>query len=149
VRRRRDNVSTQRSRILKDTNDYPAEQYYLDAAAFVVVCALADHEAEAGDPHRAIETYEQLAKTAAVTDFEDAPRLSRLYEALSRLYLKTGDPAKADSTKARRVQLWQNWNRKFPNNAFVLHPDRSCQPLDVVALTDFCANSAFQCRFPL
>jgi tetratricopeptide (TPR) repeat protein len=106
--------------ILKDTNDYPAEQYYLDAAAYVVVCALADHEAEAGDPHRAIETYEQLAKTVAVTDFEDAPRLSRLYEALSRLYRKAGDPAKADSTKARRVQLWQNWDRKFPNNAFVL-----------------------------
>jgi serine/threonine protein kinase/tetratricopeptide (TPR) repeat protein len=106
--------------ILKDTNDYPAEQYYLDTAAYAVICALADHQAEAGDTRRALETFEQLlAKTAAVTDFEDAPKLSRLYESLMRLYRKTGDPAKAESMKALQVGLWQNWDRKLPNNAFV------------------------------
>ena len=106
--------------ILKDTNDYPADQYYLDTAAYTVLRALADHEAEAGDPRRALETYQQLlAKIAAAADFEDAPRLSSLYEALAGLYRKTGDPAKAESMQALQAGLWRNWDRKLPNNAFV------------------------------
>jgi hypothetical protein len=52
-------------------------------------------------------------------DLENAPRLSRAYEALARLYRRTGDVGKADSMQARRVELWQNWDRKLPNNPFV------------------------------
>jgi len=111
--------------ILKHTRDYPAEQYHFDSAIYTVRCAQADHEAEVGDPRRAIETYEQLmdkvmaAKSAALIDFEDAPRASRLFEALAGLYRRTGDTAKADSMHVRRVGLWQYWDRKLPNNAFV------------------------------
>ena len=111
--------------ILKDTKDYPAEHYYLDSEAYTVLCALADHEAEAGDPHRAIEEYEHLLheamadKSAALTDFEDAPKASHLYEALTDLYRRVGDRVSAESMQARRVDFWQQWDRKFPNNAFV------------------------------
>ena len=111
--------------ILKDTKDYPAERYYFDSATYTVLCALADQEAELDDSRRAIETYEQLlakvmpAGAAALPDFEDAPRLSRLYDELSRLYRRAGESAKADSMRSRRVELWQHWERKFPNNTFV------------------------------
>ncbi len=111
--------------ILRDTKDYPADYYDFDGAAYSVLCALADQEADAGDSHRAIESYELLlekatsANAAALPDFEDAPRLSRLYDALSRLYRRAGETAKADSMRSRRVELWQHWDRTFPNNAFV------------------------------
>ena len=111
--------------ILRDTKDYPADYYDFDGAAYSVLCALADQEAHAGDSHRAIESYELLlekatsANAAALPDFEDAPRLSRLYDALSRLYRRAGETAKADSMRSRRIELWQHWDRTFPNNAFV------------------------------
>jgi tetratricopeptide (TPR) repeat protein len=111
--------------ILTDTKDYPAEQYFVDSAAFTVLCALADHESAAGDWRRAVQTYEQLldsvtaAKPSPLNDLNAAPRLSRLYEALARFYRRTGDAAQAESMQARRVELWQNWDRKLPNNAFV------------------------------
>ena len=111
--------------ILKDTKDYPAERYYFDSATYTVLCALADQEAEVGDSRRAIEMYEQLldkvmpSTAAAFPDFEDSPRLSSLYDALSRLYRRAGETAKAASIRSRRVELWQHWDHKFPNNAFV------------------------------
>ena len=111
--------------ILKDTKDFPAERYYFDSAIYAVLCALGDQEADGGDVRGAIVNYEQLldkvmpAGAAALPDFEDAPKLSRLYDALSRLYLRAGETAKADSMRSRRAELWQHWARKFPNNAFV------------------------------
>jgi serine/threonine protein kinase len=111
--------------LLRDTKDYPAQQYYFDSAIYTVLCALADYEAEVGDPYHAIETYEQLlakvtgANSVALGDMWGAPKLSRLYEALTRLYLRTGNPTKAESTRARRIELWQHCDGKFPGNAFV------------------------------
>jgi hypothetical protein len=110
--------------ILRETRDYPAEQYYFDSAIYTVLCAQADHETEVGDPRRAVETYEELLdkvmarKAAALTDLEDAPRLSRLYEALTILYRRSGDTAKAGSMQARRVELWRDWDRKHPQATF-------------------------------
>ena len=111
--------------ILKGTMDYPTEHCYPDSDAYTVLCALADHEAEAGDAHRAIEVYKDLLgklmadESAVLSDFEDAPKTSHLYEALARLYRRTGDPAKAEIMQTRRLDFWQQWHRKFPNNAFV------------------------------
>jgi tetratricopeptide (TPR) repeat protein len=111
--------------ILKETKDYPTERVQLDSPVFVVLCASADHLAEMAHSHRAVKTYEQLldkvmaAKPEAFTDLRDAPRLSRLYEALGRVYHRTGDIAKAESLAARRLELWRQWDRKLPDNAFV------------------------------
>jgi tetratricopeptide (TPR) repeat protein len=110
--------------ILRDTKDYPADRYYFDTVTYAVLRAAADHEADADDPLRAIGTYEQLLNNvmtadAALPDFEDAPRLSGLYDALSRLYRRTGRTAMADSIRLRRVELWRHWDRTFPNNPFV------------------------------
>ena len=110
--------------ILKDTKDYPAQQYPLDSPAPIVLCALADHEAKV-DPRSAIEIYEQVldkataSTPATIADLWDAPRLSRLYEALTRLYRQTGNTPKAESVEARRIELWRDWDRRLPNNAFI------------------------------
>jgi serine/threonine protein kinase len=111
--------------ILKNTGDYPADRYYPDSAAYTVICALADYEQATGNPRLAIRTYEQLlekvlpAKGSPPPDFEDSPRLSRIYERLADLYRRTGDKPQAESMRARRVELWQHWDRKFPSNAFI------------------------------
>ncbi len=111
--------------ILKNTGDYPADRYYLDGAAYTVICALADYEQATRNSRRAIQTYEQLlekvqpAHGSPPPDFEDSPRLSRIYERLADLYQRTGDEPQAESMGERRVELWQHWERKFPGNAFI------------------------------
>jgi len=52
-------------------------------------------------------------------DLEVVTKLSRLYEALSLLYRRTGESAKAENMKARRLELWLHWDQKVANNAFV------------------------------
>ena len=120
--------------ILKDTKDYAAKQYYFDSAIYTVLCAQADYDAEVGDPHRAIDEYEQLrVKTTAInsaspSDIWEAPRLSRLYEALTSLYVRTGDQTRAGQMRARRVELWQHCSSKFPRNAFVRRQVNAANP---------------------
>ncbi len=112
--------------ILKKTKDYPAARIKLDSEAFVVASAQADFEAEMGHAHRATQLYEQLlarvmaTRPAAFTDLRDAPGMSRLYENLERLYRRSGETAKAQDMESRRIKLWQLWERKLPNNPFVL-----------------------------
>ncbi len=111
--------------ILRETKDYPAEQVKLDSEAYAALVALADYYTELRDLHRAVETYEQLldkvmaSKPEMFTDLRLAPRLSRIYEALGRLCRQTGENPKANSMAARRLELWQYWDRKLPNNSFV------------------------------
>src|SRR5215472_7595205 len=112
--------------ILKDTKDYPAEQVPLSGEVFSTLRAQADYEADLGEPRRALELYEELldkvmaAKPDALNDLRDAPKLSQIYEALAQLYRRTGDVVKAETLEDRRRQLWQHWDRKLPNNPFVL-----------------------------
>jgi tetratricopeptide (TPR) repeat protein/tRNA A-37 threonylcarbamoyl transferase component Bud32 len=111
--------------ILKDTNDYPARQVEAGSQVWVAVCALADYEAETGDPHHAAEEYEQLldevtaANARPLDDLRAAPQLSSMYEALTDLYNRTGDTAKSVAMKSRRAELWRHWQIKLPNNPFV------------------------------
>jgi tetratricopeptide (TPR) repeat protein len=89
--------------ILKDTKDYPAERTPLYSEVFIALRAQADYEAEVGEPRRALEIYEQLlervmaAKPDALNDLREAPRLSRIYDALTELYRRTGDTQKAQT----------------------------------------------------
>ena len=112
--------------ILKQTKDLPRERIKLDSDAYIVSAALADYEAEEGDPRKAAELFAQLldrvmaANPDPYGDLRDAPGLSHLYETLARLYRRTGDSAKAEGMESRRLQLWQGWNRKLPHNQFVL-----------------------------
>jgi hypothetical protein len=111
--------------ILKDTRDYPAKRYYFDSAVYPVLCALADHQADTGEPRRAVQTYEQLlagvvaGEPAGLTDLQTAFKFSRLYEAVAQLYRRIGDPSQAARIEAQRAELWRNWSRKLPNNSYV------------------------------
>jgi serine/threonine-protein kinase len=111
--------------ILKDLKQYPAERMEFDSPAYAASFALADYEAEAGDPHSAVKLYEQLLEKVMVgkpdsyADLEDVSKLERLYESLTAVYRRTGETAKAESMQTRRLELWQHWDSKLPNNAFV------------------------------
>jgi len=111
--------------ILKETKDYPAERVELDSAGYVVLSALADDQADEGDVRRASSTYEELlgkvmaAQPEVLSDLRDAPRLSRLYADLARMYRQTGDLTKAQNIESKRLDLWHQWDEKLPNNAFI------------------------------
>ena len=107
-----DNLSTSRDlSIIEKTKDYRTEQVKLDSDAYVVASALADYEAQEGDPHSAVQVYEDLldkvmaAKPEPLTDLRDAPRMSRLYESLAVLYRRTGETAQAKAMDMRRLDL--------------------------------------------
>ena len=112
--------------ILRDTKDYPAERVPLYSEVFTALRAQAEYEADLGEPRRALDLYEQLfekvmaAKPDALNDLRETPRLSDLYKALAQLYRRTGDTQKAEGMEDRRLDLWRQWERKLPNNAFVL-----------------------------
>jgi len=113
--------------ILQNTNDYLAERVRLDNFAYVFFCALADHEAETGDTHRALEIYEDLLRKVLAWPPEpyfslpDAISLSRLYTIVAGLDRRTGQVDRASALEVRRLDLWRHWDAKLPNNNFVRH----------------------------
>lgn len=111
--------------ILTETKDYPASRVALDSDLYSVLSARGDYAAATGDPEHALGLYQQLldavmaAKPDAFDDLRDAPRLSRLYQRLAELERQTGNLAKSQDMAARRLDLWQQWDRKLPDNAFI------------------------------
>ena len=122
--------------ILKETKDLPAEKLQLHSEARTALCAQADHEADAGDPRRATEMYEQIldkvmaSKPDVLNDLRETPKLSSIYEALSKLYRRTGDTPKAEELEARRLELWRHWGGKLPTNSYVTRQIAASAPLD-------------------
>jgi serine/threonine protein kinase len=112
--------------LLAESGDYPADRIKLDSAASDALHAQADYLADAGDVRGAIRTYEQLLQETAESgaeapaDLWTAVNLSRIYRPLAALYSRAGEPGKARQMEDWRLQLWNGWNRKLPNNAFVL-----------------------------
>lgn len=113
--------------ILKQTKDLPLERVELNnSPVYFALTAQADYEAQMGDIHRAVQMYEHLldkvmtGKPELLNDLPDAPALSRLYGSLAVLYSRIGDNAKADEMRSRRLELWREWDRKLPKNAFIL-----------------------------
>jgi tRNA A-37 threonylcarbamoyl transferase component Bud32/tetratricopeptide (TPR) repeat protein len=111
--------------ILRATKDYPSDRIRLASHLYYATCALADYEAEEGDPRRAAEIYEQLLERVMATkpdplgDLRDTPKLSRIYEALAVLHMRNGNPAGAAEMNSRRLDLWRHWQRQLPQNSFV------------------------------
>ena len=60
------------------------------------------------------------AKHDTDNDLREANDLALLYESLARLHHSTGASDKAEAADAKRLALWDHWNRKLPNNPFVL-----------------------------
>ncbi len=112
--------------ILQETRDYPADRVSLDSPLYSVLQARADQDAAEGRLAGAVRQYtDLLAKVMAAGpdiehDLRDANSLSLLYRDFARLYRDAGGSAEADALDARRLALWQQWNRTHPDNPFVL-----------------------------
>jgi tetratricopeptide (TPR) repeat protein len=98
----------------------------------VVVMAWGDHFAETGEPDRAAAIYRQLLKaidafSPDANDLRSAIRLSQIYATLSALDRRAGQSDEARSFSQRRIDLWQAWSRKLPQNPFVLRQQSAAQ----------------------
>ena len=104
---------------------YPTTQIVLGADAELTLLASADLEAEAGHVALAAETGRSMldrilaSKPSPEDHLPDASRLSRVYDAVADLERRAGNAARASELDARRLQLWQHWNRKLPRNSYV------------------------------
>ncbi len=113
-------------RLLRETKDYPAEKIVPGEAVDHVLRALADHQAETGQPAKAAETYQELlAKIMASNpdpehDLRTAPPISSGYATLAGIYRRLGRESDAAALDHRRLELWRQWDRKLPNNPFVM-----------------------------
>jgi tetratricopeptide (TPR) repeat protein len=112
-------------RLLRETNDYPADRIGTDSEAEPALRALADHYAETGQPYRAAEVYQELldklmaAKPDPVNDLRHATKLAHIYEALAYLNRRNGRSDRAEVFSALRRDLWLRWNDKLPANAHI------------------------------
>jgi serine/threonine-protein kinase len=110
---------------LSELKLYPAGLIELRSEADKTVRAHAEFEAARGDVRRGIEIYEELlAKIKASTPkpedhLEDATALSNIYRAMAQLHRRMGQSSLASSLESRRLELWQHWDGKLPNNSFV------------------------------
>jgi serine/threonine-protein kinase len=121
-------------RLLRETKDYPAESIKPGSEADIAERALADHYAETGQPHKAIETYEELRHRILASnpdpqnDLANAASMSRLDASLGTLLLRVSRTEEAVSLDKSRLELWQQWDRKLPNNPFVQRQIVAAQP---------------------
>jgi serine/threonine protein kinase len=113
-------------RLLSETKDYPAGSIRAGSEADTALRALADHYAETGQPEQALEIYQELFRKIAASnpdprnDLLNSAYVSRLNASLAMLLRRTGKDDKAVALEADRLELWRYWNRKLPNNPFVL-----------------------------
>jgi tetratricopeptide (TPR) repeat protein len=113
-------------RLLRETKDYPSTRMSPGDEADTVLRAQGDQLAATGQPRRAVEVYQELLDKIMAfqpdpkNDLSQATQLSRIYEALRGLYRRTGDTVREESVEALRLELWRYWDRKLPDNRFVL-----------------------------
>jgi tetratricopeptide (TPR) repeat protein len=111
---------------LSELKLYPSDAVDLGSEADEAVRALADLEGMSGNVARAREILLELldqvlaAKPDQENSLEDAADLSRLFASLAVLDRRAGMPGLASELDTRRLRLWQHWERKLPNNSFVL-----------------------------
>ena len=104
---------------------YPAEKIELSSPADRTVRALAEYEAADGRVKHGATLYEELLRKIlatnpnAETNLKEAVDLSALYAAAARLERLAGQNELASNLETRRLTLWQQWNARVPNNAFI------------------------------
>jgi tRNA A-37 threonylcarbamoyl transferase component Bud32/tetratricopeptide (TPR) repeat protein len=110
---------------LSQLKEYPAEKVRPGSEPDVTLCALADHEAGAGNIPKAIGIYEKLLdhiqawKPTPETSLSQAIDVSRVYGAAAALHRRAHQTSLASALEQHRLELWRQWNRKLPANAFV------------------------------
>ncbi|HEV3201527.1 MAG TPA: protein kinase, partial [Bryobacteraceae bacterium] len=113
-------------RLLRETKDYPVETIKPGSEADTTARALADHYAETGQTNEALEAYQELRRKIMAStpdpqnDLLNAAHISRLDASLAALLRRVGRTSEAVTLEESRLELWRHWNRKLPNNPFVL-----------------------------
>jgi serine/threonine protein kinase len=110
---------------LKELKFYPAGKIDLGSEARETIQALADLEAANGNLPHAIELYEELLnkmdpnESDAKFGLEDAVHLASICGSAASAYRRANRIERATAIEGRRLQLWQRWEKKLPNSAFV------------------------------
>jgi serine/threonine protein kinase len=110
---------------LKQLKMYPEDKTDLGSETEETIRALADDEASKGNLPGAIETYRTLLEKVEPKEsdpefnVEDAVHLSTICTAAANLYRRVGNAEQASKLEERRQKIWQQWDRKLPNNSFV------------------------------
>ncbi len=113
-------------RLLRDTGDYPAAALKPGSEADIAVRALADDDAETGRLSQAIRRYQELrpglwaSNPDARSDLLNAVSLTALDASLAALLRRAGASDQAAALEAGNREIWRNWDRRLPNNPFVL-----------------------------
>jgi len=111
--------------ILRETGDYPADRIEPGSETELSLLALADQYAAAGQPTKAVETYQALLSRLKAWNPEPASALrsttclSSVYAGIARTLRMAGRLKEAAFYIAEHRSLWQVWDRKLPNNNFV------------------------------
>jgi tetratricopeptide (TPR) repeat protein/predicted Ser/Thr protein kinase len=110
---------------LKELQLYPAETIEAGSEAQRALSALADHEGETGNVAGAIEVYQGLLDRLAAgakpeTSLPGALEVSQVYQSMAALQRRDGRADLASALDGRRLELWRHWDRKLPDNPFVL-----------------------------
>ena len=120
---------------VKELKFYPADKIDLGSEAGETLRALADFEVANGNLPHAIEIYEELLTKMeppeSDTDFslEDAVHLSTICSSAANAYALAHRLDRASALERRRVELWQRWAQKLPNNGFVHRQHEAANPL--------------------
>ena len=135
------------SRILAEAGDYPAARIVPGSDVFVVLRALADHQAEAGNIDRAIAIYQQLASGAQPEiNLMHAASASSLYESIASLARRAHRDHLAAEIETRRLALWRLWNAKLPRNPFVERQLSACRGDPFSVYTAIQTRGGFLCE---
>ena len=112
--------------LMKQIGTYPAPTVKPGQEPAVAIRALGEYNASTGRRQEAIAVYQGLldrmraAHPTPETDLRDANELSGIERRLSELQRAANMTDAADALDRNRRELWQGWNRKLPNNEFVL-----------------------------
>lgn len=111
--------------VLREFKLYPATQIRIGSEPDSALRALADYHATTGNARLAADLYQQLLSLLLAgnpkpeSSLADAVALSNLYGSAAPLLRRAANMDAAAVLESNQRQLWQAWDRKLPNNAFV------------------------------
>jgi serine/threonine protein kinase len=110
---------------LRQLELYPSVRVTLGSETEDTLRALADLEAGGKHFPKAIAIYQELLdrmqpeKSGQARSLADAVRLSTVYRSAAAIHRRAGDVATASALERRDRDMWQFWDGKIPQNAFV------------------------------
>ena len=111
---------------LRQLKQYPAYQVEPGSEAEDALRARAEFEARSGNITRAVEISDKLlaqvqaARPEVAEDLADAVDVSNLYSRAAAFHRQNSEPDRAAALEASRLELWRQWDRKLPDNSFVV-----------------------------